>query len=160
MIGFKDYLEDCMQNPAFKEAWEHIQTGMPISSSRIVRPAMQIFFYEKNGFCPTKDLLESIRDQQEKATAICRLYNQMLHDYNSIKPFCSQYVRDGISGLKIETSGSNLVLFFFPFGNLVILVNGYIDKEADKDALLQIAIKIENEQLVSINNTRSEFDLN
>ena len=152
MIGFKDYLDECMQNPVFKKSWEHIQTDMPQSSPRTERPAMQIFFYEKNGFCPAKDLLESIQYQQEKAAVICGIYGQLLHDYNGIKPFCSQYARDGISELKIKASGSNLVLFFFPFGNQVVIVNGYYDKKANRNVVLNQAVETENEHQAKIVN--------
>ena len=152
MIGFKDYLDDCMQNPVFKKSWEHIRTDMPQSSPRTDRPAMQIFFYEKNGVCPAKNLLESIRDQREKAAAIGGLYGQLLHDYSGIRPFCSQYARDGISGLKTAASDRTIVLFFFPFGNQVIIANGYCNEKTDREAVLNNAVEIENEHLTEAVN--------
>ena len=153
MTEFRDYLDECLSDPQFKMIWEHIKTGMLPSDRETDRPAMRIRFYEKSGVCPAKDILESIPDRSDKAAVIGGIYEQLLHDYNGIKPFCSRYALDGISELRINTADSGLVLFFFPFGTQIIIVNGYnCRNDFNRESTLEEAVSTENSYLTQAVN--------
>ena len=113
----------------------------------------QISFYEKDGFCPANVLLESFQGPNVKFAVFNGISGQLLHDYKGIKPFRSQYVRDGISEILIETPEGAIRLFYFPFGDQIIITNGYRENEgADAETAVDEAVRIENSYLHEIVN--------
>lgn len=119
----------------------------------------QISFYERDGFCPANVLLESFQDPNEKFSVFNGISEQLLHDYKGIKPFCSRYVRDGIYNIRIETPDGGIVLFFFPFGDQIIITNGYREnKGADAETAADEAVRIENSYLHEIVNGKKNSE--
>jgi len=118
---------------------------------------LQISFYERYGFCPASLLLESFPGSNEKNAFVEDISGQLLHDYKGIKPFCSRYVRDGISEIRVEVPGGAILLFFFPFGNQIIITNGYRENSGtDAEEALDVAVRIENSYLKEVVNGQKQ----
>ena len=92
---------------------------------------MQIFKVEyyktQDGNCPTEEFMNSL-DEKMKAKLL-RL--QVLLEHNGIKlrePY-SKHLEDGIFELRAQ-QGNNIarVLYFFVFGQKIIITNGFIKK--------------------------------
>ena len=114
------------------------ETERKLEDRQIILSFENIELYEKpDGTCPVLDMLSAINGENAHNKTIQNISKLNLLGRNAREPLVT-YVEDGISELRTKANdGLTRIFYFFPYGNSIVLTNGYVKQkqELNRDEL-------------------------
>ena len=119
------------KNDQFKNAWKDIGAKEHINGLEIIRKKLQnVEFYVEDRKCDLDKFIYDINDSILQAELFFELARINESEVDARSPYES-HVRDGI--YKLELNRKGIVLYFYFWGSITVVTNGFIDAKGKGD---------------------------